>query len=78
MEHPTLERGRTGRVLSASVGIRRPILWMSVKSSEACRSHRGDRQSRSGIAVNVASQTAGTGRRASGATARSGFGGITC
>ncbi len=76
-ERPTLERGRTGRVLSTSVRTRRPTPWMNVKSSEVCRSPRGGRRSRSGIAVSAASQTAGTGRQAPGVTAGSGFGGTT-
>jgi hypothetical protein len=73
----TLERGRTGRVLSAIVRTRQPTPWMNVKSSGVCRSPRGGRRSRSGTAVSPASQIAGTGRRAPGVTAGSGFGGIT-
>ena len=77
-ETPHPGAGRTGRVLSASVRIRRPTLWMSVKSSGACRSPRGGKRSGSGIAASAASRTAGTGRRAQDATAGSGSGGITC
>ncbi len=57
--------------------IRQPTLWMSVESSGTCQSPRGGRRSRSGIAGNAASRTAGTGRLAADATAGSGFGGTT-
>jgi hypothetical protein len=77
-EGPPLVRGRSGRVLSTSARIWQPILWMSARSSRACRSPRGGRQSRSGIAASAASRIARTERRARGATAGSGFGGITC
>ena len=73
----TLERGRTGRVLSAIVRTRRPTTWMNAKSSGVCRSPRGGRRSRSGIAASAASQTAGTGRLVADATVGSDFGGIT-
>jgi hypothetical protein len=61
----------------ASVGIRQHTLWMSVESSGACRSPRGGRRSRSGIAACAASRTAGTGRLVAGVTTGSGFAGTT-
>jgi hypothetical protein len=42
-----------------------------------CRSPRGGRRSRNGIAASAASWTAGTERLVAGATAGSGFGGTT-
>ncbi len=75
---PPLERGRSGRALSASARIRRPTLWTSARGSKTCWLPRGGRRSKNGIAASAASRTAGTGRLARGATVESGFGGITC
>jgi hypothetical protein len=74
---PPLERGRSGRALSTNARIRRPTPWTSARSSRACRSPRGRRRSKNGIAANAASRIAETERRARGVTAGSGFGGIT-
>jgi hypothetical protein len=57
--------------------IRQPTHWMSVESSGTCRSPRGGRRSRSGIAACAASRIAGIGRLVAGATTGSGFGGTT-
>jgi hypothetical protein len=65
-------------VLSASVRIRRFILWMNVESSGTYQSPKGGRCSRNGIAASAASRTAGIGRLAAGATVGSDFGGIAC
>ncbi len=77
VKRSALERGRTGRVLSASVRIRQPTLWMSVENSRKCRLLRGERRSRSGTAASAASRIAGTGRLVAGVTSGSGFGGTT-
>jgi hypothetical protein len=72
------KRGSAGCVLSASVRIRRFILWMKVESSGTYQSPKGERCSRNGIAASAASRTAGTGSLAAGAAVGSDFGGITC
>jgi hypothetical protein len=53
---PPLERGRSGRALSASARIRRPTLWTSARGPKTCRLPRGGRRSKNGIAASAASR----------------------
>jgi hypothetical protein len=73
-----LERGRSGRALSASVGIWRPTPWTNARGLKTYRLPRGGRRSKDGIVASAASRTAETRRQVRGVIAGSGSDGITC
>ncbi len=72
------ERGSIGRAPSESARIQQLTPWTSARSSRVCRSPRGRRRSRSGIAASAASRTVETGRPAADAIVGSGSVGTIC